>query len=116
MKHEATEQLIQTLNGQLKELPSLTKTMIQQYQMSAIVLSVMFGILFIVSVSLTVWLAVFFYKEYIASHSKSDEAHFHCFITILAGGAINLFLLAALVSNLIHACTPISSLINSFLN
>lgn len=33
---EEKKQLLQTLNGQLRDLPSVAKIMIQQYQMSAI--------------------------------------------------------------------------------
>ncbi len=41
MKHEAEQELLKTLNGQLSELPAVAKTMVQQYQMSAIVLSIL---------------------------------------------------------------------------
>ena len=63
MKHEAEQELLKTLNGQLSELPAVAKTMIQQYQMSAIVLSIIFGVLFIATLIITIWLALYFYKE-----------------------------------------------------
>ena len=46
MKHEAEQELLKTLNGQLSELPAVAKTMVQQYQMAAIVLSILCGVLF----------------------------------------------------------------------
>jgi len=69
MKHEAEQQLLKTLNGQLSELPSVAKTMVQQYQMSAIVLSVLCGILFITCLVATIWLSIHFLKSPKSKHS-----------------------------------------------
>lgn len=59
---EAEKQLLQTLNGQLRDLPSVAKTMVDQYQLSAIAMAIVFGVLFIVVTVGTIWLSVFFYK------------------------------------------------------
>lgn len=115
MEHEATEQLIRTLNGQLKELPSLAKTMVQQYQMSAIVLSILFGVLFTGALVGTIWAAVFFYKKNERSADWTDDYGLVSFLTATIGGFVSLAMLAALCLNLVHACTPISSLVSSFL-
>lgn len=57
MKHEAEEQLIKTLNGQLKDLPGVTKTMVHQYQMASIAECIVsFLIMFILSYAIyRVW-------------------------------------------------------------
>ncbi|EGS37980.1 conserved domain protein [Limosilactobacillus oris F0423] len=59
MKHEAEQQLLKTLNGQLNELPAIAKTMVQQYQLSAIVLSVLCGVFLIASLIGTIWLSTY---------------------------------------------------------
>lgn len=116
MEHEATEQLIRTLNGQLKELPSLAKTMVQQYQMSAIVLSILFGALFVGALAGTIWATVFFYKKNQQSTDWTDDYGLVSAMVAAIGGFVSLILLGALCFNLVHACTPISSLVSSFLS
>lgn len=110
MKHEAEEELIKTLNGQLSELPSVAKTMVQQYQMSAIVLSVLCGVLFITVLAGTIWLSVWCYKK-----SKTDYGEYWIGIIMSSsiGGIASLGMLLALCENLIHACAPIASIISS---
>lgn len=61
MKREAEQELLKTLNGQLSELPAVAKTMVQQYQMAAIVLSVLCGVLFIAALIGTIWLSYYFF-------------------------------------------------------
>lgn len=63
MKHEAEQQLLKTLNGQLSELPAIARTVVQQYQLSAIVLSVLCGILLVASLIGTIWLSVYFLRR-----------------------------------------------------
>lgn len=110
MKHEAEEELIKTLNGQLSELPSVAKTMVQQYQMSAIVLSVICGVLFVAALVGTIWLAVWCYKK-----SKTDYGDYDLgfMLSITCGGAVSLLTLIMFCDNLIHACAPIASIISS---
>lgn len=116
MKNQAEAELIKTLNGQLKELPALAKTMVQQYQLSAIVLSVLCGVLFIAVLAGTIWLAVFFYRKDEQSTSWTDDYGFVSAMVAVFGGAISLFMLGALVLNLIHACAPIASIVSDVLN
>lgn len=117
MKHEAEQQLLKTLNGQLSELPSVAKTMVQQYQMSAIVLSVLCGILFITCLVATIWLSIHFFKKS-EKQTFSDRMHepdysIACMSTSMIGGALSLIMLGCLVVNVIHACAPIASLISN---
>ncbi|WP_323074670.1 hypothetical protein [Limosilactobacillus reuteri] len=55
MKHEAEQELLKTLNGQLSELPAVAKTMVQQYQMSAIALSILCSVILIAVLIGTIW-------------------------------------------------------------
>lgn len=111
MKHEAEQQLIRTLNGQLNELPSVTKTMVQQYQMSAIVLSIICGVLFLALTGLLAWGAIELIKKY-----KEDPYYDYegilmlgCFVGIPLEAT--LFIVTSI--NIIHACAPIASLISN---
>lgn len=120
MKHEAEQQLLKTLNGQLSELPSVAKTMVQQYQMSAIVLSILCGILFITGLISTIWLSVYFFKK---GDNQSDiekirgtDYSFTSAMVAITGGAFSLTMLGCLSVNIIHACAPIASLISDLLN
>ena len=110
MKHEAKQELIKTLNGQISELPSVAKTMVQQYQMSAIVLSVLFGVLFVVALAGTIWLSVWCYKK-----SKTDYGDYDLgfMLSIMCGGSLSLAILIFLCFNIVHACAPIASIISS---
>ena len=108
MEHEAEQELIKTLNGQLSELPSVAKTMVQQYQMSAIVLSVLCGVLFIAVVAGTIWLSVWCYKK---STSDYDDYIIGLVTSASFGGILSIVLLLALCDNLIHACAPIASIV-----
>lgn len=110
MKHEAEEELIKTLNGQLSELPSVAKTMVQQYQMSAIVLSVICGVLFIAALVGTIWLSVWCHKK---SKTDYDDYEFGFIMSITCGGGLSSMMLAMLCYNLVHACAPIASIISS---
>lgn len=120
MKHEAEEELIKTLNGQISELPSVAKTMVQQYQMSAIVLSVLYGVLFVATTVGTIWLTVFFYKKNEQSTKwatkLTDDYGFAACMTALVGGTISAFMLGALILNLVHACAPIASIVSDLLS
>ena len=113
MKHEAEQELLKTLNGQLSELPAVAKTMIQQYQMSAIVLSVLCGVLFIAVLIGTIWLSIFFFKKHRDYHDSYD---FVSAMTAIFGGAMSLCLFTVLCLNIIHACAPIASIITDLLN
>lgn len=120
MKHEAEQELIKTLNGQLSELPAVAKTMVQQYQMSAIVLSILCGVLFIAVLIGTIWLAHYFFKkgENQSFHDKVYRTDYTdgCIATSFAGGLLSVIMLSCLVINVIHACAPIASIIQSLLN
>ena len=115
MKHEAEQQLLKTLNGQLSELPAIAKTMVQQYQLSAIVLSVICGVFLIAILAGTVWLSVYFFKkgEKQSSHERIWRTDCSAVSGMVAvtGGMISLIMLMSLVINIIHACAPIASLV-----
>lgn len=111
---EAEKQLLQTLNGQLSELPSVAKIMIQQYQMSAIVLSVICGVIFIVLTGLLIWAIIRLIKE----HNKNSyiDNEFLWLLVGLVGVPLDASLFIGLVINVTHACAPIASLITSITN
>ncbi|UAW61089.1 hypothetical protein K3F51_03955 [Limosilactobacillus reuteri] len=113
MKHEAEQELLKTLNGQLSELPAVAKTMVQQYQMSAIALSILCGVILIAVLIGTIWLSVFFYKK----HSSSDDDYdLASWLTALVGGLSSVIVLMCLTVNIIHACAPITSIIQDLFN
>lgn len=114
MKHEAEEQLLKTFNGQLKGMPAVAKTMVHQYQTSAIVLAIVFGILFLVALIGTIWLAIFFYKKF-ENGPKFNSYDFTCGMTVFGGGVISVVLLFCTVLNIVHACSPITSILSSIL-
>lgn len=115
MKHEAEQELLKTLNGQLSELPTVAKTMIQQYQTSAIVLSIIFGVLFIATLIITIWLALYLYKKEEVSNSYNDHDDGMWYV-LFSGILLNIVLFISLIINIIHACTPITSIIRDLLN
>lgn len=114
MKHEAEQELLKTLNGQLGELPTVAKTMIQQYQTSAIVLSIIFGVLFIATLIITIWLALYLHKKEEVSNSYNDDDGM--WYVLFSGILLNIVLFISLIINIIHACTPITSIIRDFFN
>ncbi|MRN07005.1 hypothetical protein EAI26_06345 [Lactobacillus sp. 0.1XD8-4] len=120
MKHEAEQELLKTLNGQLSELPAVAKTMVQQYQMSAIVLSILCGVLFIAALIGTIWLSHYFFKkgENQSLRDKVDGTDYTtgCIATSFVGGSLSVIMLLCLVINVIHACAPIASIIKDLLN
>ncbi len=120
MKHEAEQELLKTLNGQLSELPAVAKTMIQQYQMSAIVLSILCGVLFIAVLIGTTWLSYYFFKkgEKQSYHDKVYGIDYTtgCVATAFVGGFLSVATLLCLTINVIHACAPIASIIKDLLN
>ena len=108
MKHEAEQQLLKTLNGQLSELPSVAKIMIRQYQMSAIVLSI---ICFLVFTGLLIWGTIELIKKY-----KKDPYGDYDGILMLGtfvGIPLEISLLVATSINIVHACAPIASLVSN---
>jgi DMSO reductase anchor subunit len=118
MKHEAEQELLKTLNGQLSELPTVAKTMIQQYQTSAIVLSIIFGVLFIATLIIIIWLALYLYKKVEVSNSYNDHDNDNddMWYVLFSGILLNIVLFISLIINIIHACTPITSIIGDLLN
>ena len=116
MKHEAEQELLKTLNGQLSELPTVAKTMIQQYQTSAIVLSIIFGVLFIATLIITIWLALYFYKKEEVSNSYNNHYDDYLWDVLIGGIFLNTMWFISLIINIIHACTPITSIIRALLN
>ena len=111
MMKEAEKQLLQTLNGQLRDLPSVAKIMIQQYQMSAIVLSVICGVLFLVFTGLLIWGTI----ELIKKYKKDPYGDYEVIVMLgcFVGIPLEVALLAATSINIVHACAPIASLITS---
>ena len=111
MKHEAEQQLLRTLNGQLSELPSVAKIMIRQYQMSAIVLSIICGVVFLVFTGLLIWGTIELIKKY-----KKDPYGDYDGILMLGtfvGIPLEISLLVATSINIVHACAPIASLVSN---
>lgn len=111
MKHEAEQQLLKTLNGQLSELPSVAKIMIQQYQMSAIVLSVISGVLFLALTGLLIWGAIELNKKYKKDPYGDYEGIL--MLGIFVGIPSEAALLIATSINIVHACAPIASLVHN---
>ena len=111
MKHEAEQQLLKTLNGQLSELPSVAKIMIRQYQMSAIVLSIICGVLFLVFTGLLIWGAIELIKKYKKSPYGNYDGILMLGTFVLIPLDIVLFI--GLTINVAHACAPIASLVNN---
>ena len=95
MKHEAEQQLLKTLNGQLSELPSVAKIMIRQYQ---------------------------FYcspDKQSREYKKKDPYGDYDGILMLGtfvGIPLEISLLVATSINIVHACAPIASLVSSILS
>lgn len=111
---EAEKQLLQTLNGQLRDLPSVAKIMIQQYQMSAIVLSIICGVIFLVFTGLLIWGTIELIKKY-----KKDPYGDYDGILMLGTFVLiplDIALFIGLTINVAHACAPIASLITSITN
>lgn len=120
MKHEAEQELLKTLNGQLSELPAVAKTMVQQYQMSAIVLSILCGVILIAVLIGTIWLSRYFFKkgEKQSFEDKMEGTDYieYCEATVIAGGSLSIFTFFGLIVNIIHACAPITSIIQDLFN
>ncbi|MCC4373859.1 hypothetical protein [Limosilactobacillus reuteri] len=116
MKHEAEQELLKTLNGQLSELPAVAKAMIQQYQLSAIVLSILCGVLFIAALIGTIWLALYFYKKKEVSNLYSNHYDDYLWYVLFGGIPLNIVLFVSLTINIVHACAPIASIIKDLLN
>lgn len=111
---EAEKQLLQTLNGQLRDLPSVAKIMIQQYQMSAIVLSIICGVLFLALTGLLAWGAI----ELIKKYKKNPYGDYEGILMLgtFVGIPLEIALLVATSINIVHACAPIASLISNLLS
>lgn len=120
MKHEAEQELLKTINRQSSELPAVVKAMVQQYQTSAIVLSILCGVLFIAALIGTIWLAHYFFKkgENQSPHDKicGTDYTVGCIATSFVGGFLSVIMFSCSVINVIHACAPIISIIQSLLN
>lgn len=107
MKHEAEQELIKTLTGQIKEIPTVAKTMVQQYQTSATVLSA----LCVVGIIIALIIAAVFMK--LALSNKDNEEWCENYACVSFGSAFfGLALLVPLVINLTHALSPITSIVN----
>lgn len=115
MKHEAEQELIKALTGQIKEIPTVAKTMVQQYQMSAIVMATLCVAVLVIAIIGSGILLRYTVKEAKKNHSDVLDDDGVCFAVIVAF-ATNLPLMFMLCVNLIHACTPITSLVNNFFN
>ena len=111
MKHEAEQQLLKTLNGQLSELPSVAKTMVQQYQMSAIVLSIIYGVLFLALTGLLAWGVIELINKY-KEDPYYDYDEILC-LGCLVGIPLEAVLFIGTSINIIHACAPIASLVSN---
>lgn len=66
MKQEAETELIKTLNGQIKDLPSVAKMMVHQYQMAAIIECV-------AATLVTIALAYILYRVWIYGEKNRDS-------------------------------------------
>lgn len=112
MKHEAEQELLKTLNGQLKELPAVTQTMIQQYQMLSIVKSIFCGIALIITITSTIVVVRFLLKKGDNVGNPDYEDY-----EILASAAgifgivVSVILFIALGICISHACAPIASIV-----
>lgn len=105
MKHQAEEELLKTLNGQLNELPSAAKTMVQQYQLSAIVTSIFCAVALIVIV-VGIVLTVKWCRK-----NNFDDGSF----VLAMGACLGVIMSVILWINVVHACAPIYSIVQAFL-
>ncbi|MBF0600848.1 MULTISPECIES: hypothetical protein [Limosilactobacillus] len=114
MKHEAEVQLLKTLNGQMQEMPGTVKTMIQQYQMSAIIFSIICVICMLLILGGLIYGTKKIIKKYDKASSYIVEEKNYCLWTLWGvGGFAESIFFIALSFNLVHAITPISSMLSS---
>ena len=114
MKHEAEVQLLKTLNGQMQEMPGTVKTMIQQYQMSAIIFSIICVICMLFIIGGMIYGTKKIIKVYDEASSYIDGERNGClWILWGVGGFVESIFFIALSLNLVHAIPPISSMLSS---
>lgn len=118
MKNEAIQALIKTLNGQLSQLPSVAKTMVKQYQMSATVNAIITGISLVVILTVMIIMTVKWYHLYVQCHREGrnidDEPLYTIWGYVVGIGTISsMFLFVIFFINLNHAISPIYSIITS---
>ena len=107
MKHQAEAELLKTLNGQLNELPSVAKQMVQQYQLSAIVASA-FCIVGLIAIIVGTMLVLSWFRK---QHDDDDPI-----ATVTFGVSLGAIMSVILWINVMHACAPIYSIVQSILN
>ena len=114
MKHEAEVQLLKTLNGQMQEMPGTVKTMIQQYQMSAIIFSIICVICMLLIIGGMIYGTKKITKVYDAKPSYMDDDRNLAFGMLwVVGGFAEFILFIVLSFNLVHVITPVSSMLSS---
>lgn len=116
MKNEAIQALIKTLNGQLSQLPSVAKTMVKQYQMSATVNAIITGISLVVILTVMVVMTVKWYHLYVQCHREGRDIDDEpldtiCGYVVGIGTASSVILFIIFFTNLNHAINPIYSII-----
>lgn len=118
MKKEAEAQLIKTLDGQMKQLPGVAKTMVQQYQASAIALTIIFTIMFILSVLTAIIICKKRFKQVQKENSDYvSDVVYEDFLTLILQGCIpaGMLTFCGVIINLIHAMAPIASILNQII-
>ncbi len=116
MKNEAIQALIKTLNGQLSHLPSVAKTMVKQYQMSAMVNAIIIGVILVVILTVMVIMTVKRYHLYVQCHKEGKDIDDEpldtiCGYVVGIGTVLSVILFIIFFANLNHAINPIYSII-----
>lgn len=109
MKHQAEVELLKTLNGQLNELPGVAKQMVQQYQLSAIVTSV-FCVVGLITIIAGTKLVVNWCKKQPDYDGDED-----LIMIVMFGVCLSVIMSVILWINVVHACAPIYSIVQSIL-
>ncbi|GEO68085.1 hypothetical protein [Levilactobacillus spicheri] len=128
---EAVSRLIDTLNGQFKELPALAKTMVEQWTMSHYIIAGIGFLVFVAIVAVAVNLFKGALKKVAAAseeyakkreedvfytdHGMDDQlsSHWQTYVSAILGAISSLPLIFSLAS-LYKALNPIVTLINNF--
>lgn len=118
MTHEAEQALLKTLNGQLSQLPSVTKAMIHQYQITNLTFTIIYILLSIILFTL----AVPWHKHFMAKHQQipnDDNVLSYDFIAYLGSGLliiVGVILFGSGLGDLYHFMNPVYSIVSDIIS
>lgn len=118
MKNEAIQALLKTLNGQLSQLPSVTKAMIHQYQITNLTFTIIYIILSIILFTL----AVPWYKHFMEKHQQipnDDDFLSWDFIAYLGSGLliiVGVIMFGSGLGDLYHFMNPVYSIVSDIIS